>query len=987
MNDLYGFPQGNDAYRPAPFWSWNDQLNPDELRAQMRKMKEAGYGGFFMHSRVGLITRYLSDEWMELVRMCSEESEALGLSAWLYDEDMWPSGYASGMVPAMDDAFKEKALVLIPEEEIRPTDDVWKRVAVRDHPCVIAARTCAAGMLRFNNQCYIDTMNPHAIRAFLNSTHEVYKEKMGEMFGKQIRGIFTDEPCYGIHWFYPMPHVTYSEYLRARIKTERGYDIADFCESLFFNVGDYKRIRYDYFSIAGRQFADSYTRQIAEWCAENHLLFTGHLMAEETLCEQAQWTGGLMMHYAYMQQPGVDKLMRHNTQSVTLKQLTSVCEQLEKPRALSECFAGIGHESGFYKRKQIMDWQAVNGIDFVNMHLSHYSLRGERKRDYPPVFFYQQPYFEQESLFSDYAARLSQIAGYGKRDVRVLIVEPLGSVFAAYHPAEPDNQQKTAMYDRYLTELCESLQSRFIDFHLGDESVMRAYGRVQDGTLMVGACAYDAVILCHCESLESSTVSLLRDFNGQIFVLGQTPTLCEYRQTIDVRVDAAFDQARTLADALIPYRSVDADAEGGHIIACRRLGEGGRDICLFANTGETHETLRFPAMRGAFLLDMTRGVAYPAETDTVKLYPYGSLAVYMGGRADLQAMGIPILPIPPLYGDGVDVSLYTAHSLPTPAAHVCRENALVLDRVDFEAGAVKLTDVPLEAIWHYHFYKLPEGTPYTLRYRFTVATLPDHEVQVVIENAENTDSITLNGMPVTPLRARGAVQCCDDSAYMDLAFTRCRIAPDALTVGENVLEVKACKYNNITDVCNHRTVTEDEAMGGYRPTEAEAAYIIGDFAVRPFAQGYAMEATVPADTLTGDISTQGYPFYSGSLTYTFDCDLSGEDMIRLTCDCTYAKLVVDGTTYIAGVNPYVFDTRGITGHHTASLTLYNSLFALLGPHHIRGYDDLVWVDAGVFNDLNRYEQAALIKPFGLFKIETITADRPYENEYRKEDVR
>lgn len=55
-------------YRPVPFWSWNEKLNKKELFRQMRAMKQAGYGGFFMHSRVGLITRYLSDEWMDDVR-------------------------------------------------------------------------------------------------------------------------------------------------------------------------------------------------------------------------------------------------------------------------------------------------------------------------------------------------------------------------------------------------------------------------------------------------------------------------------------------------------------------------------------------------------------------------------------------------------------------------------------------------------------------------------------------------------------------------------------------------------------------------------------------------------------------------------------------------------------------------------------------------------------------------------------------------------
>lgn len=34
-------------YRPIPFWSWNDKLEPGELRRQIGAMQNAGMGGFF----------------------------------------------------------------------------------------------------------------------------------------------------------------------------------------------------------------------------------------------------------------------------------------------------------------------------------------------------------------------------------------------------------------------------------------------------------------------------------------------------------------------------------------------------------------------------------------------------------------------------------------------------------------------------------------------------------------------------------------------------------------------------------------------------------------------------------------------------------------------------------------------------------------------------------------------------------------------------
>ena len=91
------FKNPGKDWRGAPFWSWNDKLEEAELRRQIREMKKAGMGGFFMHSRVGLITEYLSKEWIKMIKACVAEAKKTGMNAWLYDEDRWPSGAAGGL--------------------------------------------------------------------------------------------------------------------------------------------------------------------------------------------------------------------------------------------------------------------------------------------------------------------------------------------------------------------------------------------------------------------------------------------------------------------------------------------------------------------------------------------------------------------------------------------------------------------------------------------------------------------------------------------------------------------------------------------------------------------------------------------------------------------------------------------------------------------------------------------------------------------------
>ena len=68
----------------------------EELRRQVRNMHEAGMGGFFMHARGGLETEYMGEDWFRAIEASMDEAKKLGMNAWCYDENGWPSGFAGG---------------------------------------------------------------------------------------------------------------------------------------------------------------------------------------------------------------------------------------------------------------------------------------------------------------------------------------------------------------------------------------------------------------------------------------------------------------------------------------------------------------------------------------------------------------------------------------------------------------------------------------------------------------------------------------------------------------------------------------------------------------------------------------------------------------------------------------------------------------------------------------------------------------------------
>ena len=66
------------VYRSAPFWSWNGPLEKERLERQIAVFRDMGFGGFYMHSRYGLETAYLSEKFFDCVGACIGAAHAPG---------------------------------------------------------------------------------------------------------------------------------------------------------------------------------------------------------------------------------------------------------------------------------------------------------------------------------------------------------------------------------------------------------------------------------------------------------------------------------------------------------------------------------------------------------------------------------------------------------------------------------------------------------------------------------------------------------------------------------------------------------------------------------------------------------------------------------------------------------------------------------------------------------------------------------------------
>mgnify|MGYP000872140010 CR=1 FL=1 len=945
--------------RPAPFWSWNDKLDKAELVRQIKEMAEKGWGSYFMHSRVGLVTGYLSPEWMDLVNACVREAQKTNTYAWLYDEDKWPSGFAGGEVPEKSSKYRSRALVLLNKGEATEDDTVLASCTFDGVDYDICKRVSPLGNIWFNGASYVDLMSPDAVREFINCTHERYKAACGDEFGGRIPGIFTDEPCYLMWSHYNVPVVPWSDFLPDFFREMKGYSIEGHLPQLFFNMEGYNKVRFDFYDAATALFKESFTRQYADWCQENNLIMTGHFMAEDSLCEQTKWSGDVMSHYQLMHWPGVDKLSRHIEQVVTIKQVASVVDQLQKERSFCEVFGCVGGQVSFFHRKWIADWQAALGISFVNHHLSLYSMRGERKRDYPANLFYQQPWWEDERGFSDYLGRLSAFASQGRRSVDILVLQPLASVWSEYSPLHKETEYAPEkVYDIPFAELSKRLLEEKLDFHYGNETLMAEHGSVEGKALKVGDYAYGCVIIPPALNLKSSTLKLLSDYaaaGGTLIAVGGVPSLVNGEaQRVDlpgVLFARTVEEAAEMAGRAFTGRIEITDELTGAnartiYVHERRVGDSAR--YLLVNTDEHREMRALVKMPGSAsgplaAFDLGSGELYslPAAGGrfNVTLAPAGSLLVIAGSEAAEAKDALPAALLSGAAFDNLDnrVPDVLIDNLDcTPM----EENVLLLNDLTLELGGKEVYSGPVCGAWHTHFYPAPDGTPFRATYRF-------HSSQAVpgcfaaIEVAENLDSITLNGVPVHALKARGEAGAFNPSkSWKDHCFTK--VPLPALAEGMNTLVIEGKKVNNITGPGWHIRVAD---WKNHTPTEAEEVYICGPFSVRPLSDGSF--GIAPYKKPFGkNLTVEGYPFYGGRTLYKSEFNLPkipGRVLVQLNgVNLASVRVRVNGKDCrTLRWAPFIVDiTHAVeSGSNTVELEASTTLVNAFGPNRTAGIKD------------------------------------------------
>lgn len=1023
------FESPSAEYRGIPFWSWNCKITKELIDWQLDCFQEMGFGGADIHARSGLDTEYLGEEFMQLVRYTVDRCKEKGLYCWLYDEDRFPSGAAGGIVTK--DWRNRGRFLLLTEKHNHvaphilpgycPNQQTFDKAVAAGQKtlgyfatayalvfvegCLVSYRrlhsevaitdalahseTVRFAYVRlmdeeewFGGQTYVDTMNPEAVQAFIRSTYDVYHNAVGEEFGKTIPAIFTDEPRIGKHAQITCAlsqedvAIPYTEHFAATMQASYAIDPLDIAPEYVWELPQQamSRNRYLYHETATECFVSAFMDQLCHWCKQHGIAMTGHVISEETLSSQTYAIGEAMRNYRNMDIPGIDILADFH-EFATVKQAVSVTKQNGKVATVSELY-GVTHWDCTFKTYKLQgDWQAALGITVRVPHLSHMSLAGEAKRDWPASIFFHSPWYREFSYVETYFARLNTVLTRGKAITRLAVVHPIESMWTLFGPNDQTLLRQKS-YDSDFNDMVHWLLYGTLDFDFVSEALLpeQCTRTLQAAVpmLSIGEMAYSTVLVPNLLTIRGTTLDQLEAFcnrGGCVIFMGNVPSyvdavLSNRAQVLAKRCIQIPKDRNALLCALESEQDVQVRTQCGNLSNNVLYQLRQDDDCQWLFLCHViqkqnnisvpeHYTVRLKGVYAATQYNALEGTMQQASVrhehgatllDWIA-YSEDSLLLKLEATCAKEAGEVlqAISPCP----------LAVAQKLIAPTSVVRKEpNVLLLDTAAFQinGGALQPRQeiLKLDNVIRAQLGFIPRGgrmrEPWMMEEKehhkitlhYEIYSEVEVQVQLAME-APHCCTLSFNGLPVMQH---------DQGYYVDPSI---RIAATlSLQKGDNLLCVE-CDYHQKTDL--------------------ENLYLLGEFFVN-------LQGTTPViqplhnRISLGDITCQGLPFYTGNLEYTFD--------ICIPCNGNYCVHVPHFSAPLLSVAingkqkgliayaPHRLELGRLQqGNHTLTITLFGNRFNGFGTLH-NANDNYIWYGNDSYRTTgDEWSDLYLVRPVGL----------------------
>ena len=989
-------PQLNNpdvSFRSAPLWVWNTKVTYADINRMLAELKEQGFGGAFVHPRPGLITEYLSDEWFDLYKYTLEAAKKLGLEIWIYDENSYPSGFAGGLVPdQMPESYNQGTGLALTKVKLLPenvkdyylclakVDGSYRDITSELNNYIeiegdyyLYSKTYQGKSSWYGGHSYVDLLYPGVTEKFMEITMGAYEKHLGDKLGSEIKGIFTDEPQIagtgGIRW---------NPYFFDLFEKQWGYDLKSVMPLLWEMEGDWKRVRHNYMESLTQMFIDSWAKPWFEYTEKKGLIWTGHYW--EHGWPDMSHGGDNMAMYAWHQMPGIDMLFNQfndshpqaqfgNVRSV--KELSSVANQMGYVRTLSETYGGGGWDVTFKDLKRLGDWEYALGVNFMNQHVSHMTITGARKYDYPPEFNAISPWFSSYKWQNDYFARLSMLLSQGEQMNDILVLEPTtsGWLYFSYVAGHPRLMEMGNNFQKFVT----TLEKSQVEYDLGSENIIKDNGKIANGSLVVGRRAYSRVVIPPMtENLNRVTFELLKGFvssGGQLIMFAE-PTLVDGVECSELksflnenRSSIKFYSEDELSEAINMLLQNDiisfSDIESNNLFHHRRSYEDG-ELLFIVNSSLTEYAKCNVSVKGKLVTKID------GDSGNLLAYNFVKDGDYVATEINLAPAESLIL----FYENGESAAKTSTNSVServsvssVPSTKILKAEPVMVNRNEFAESSNLKIERMRDNVLNVDFCSvsvdgelLKNGDGDTKLYtveasillyrRFGMVNPWNHAIQFRQDIVER-DTFTTGNIKI---KYEFAIE--DDLKLKGLKSDAMKLVteqPELWSVkingrevnvnsGEHWLDAHFGVYNIGKYVTKGVNIVELSRPKMSIYAEIAPVYILGDFGVKSVSEGFVVKSA--EELKTGSWRKQAIPFYSWDISYSKNYkikDTKKRYLLQLKeWNGTVAELFVnDKKVGIIAYEPYSFDLTDHLkkGNNRVEVRVVGSLKNLLGPHY------------------------------------------------------
>lgn len=577
------FLHPSEEFTPFPFWFWNDNLTEEKITKQINDFHQKGVNGFVIHPRIGIPKEieYLSDEFMKYVAVAVKEAKKLNMKVILYDEAMYPSGSAHGMVVKKNPSYaskglkvleyrytKDSILIEFPKEgetivsilavqklsDNEIIADSIKKVELENNSIhldtkgetnwsiLVFVETFTKGNIRGihfgedDGEPYApasaDLLNIEAMQEFIRLTHERYFEMLGEYFGDTIIAMFTDEPCImgrgDMTGFIPWT----ADFLTYYVK--QGNKELDL-PFLFYQSGDYAKTKVKkYEEAVNKKMEESYYQPIYTWCEQHKIAQTGHPHESDDI--------GFLKYFHIPAQDIVwrwvapeNGLAIRGQHSTMAKCTSDSARHRNVRRNGNECFACCGIDNIEWAftaedMKWYMDWMFVRGVNLLFPHAFYYSIDGPRRiGERPPDVGPNNIWWPYYNRISDYCKRMSEFITDGVNQAQV------GVLCGAHH---------------LPWKIVTSLYENQIEFnYLENELFTSTACRIEGEELKIKQQSYRIILIEDCDLIDESNKKLLM----QCSMAGIKIIVLHSAKAQDIEGMITLDKVENAADLVVKY--------------------------------------------------------------------------------------------------------------------------------------------------------------------------------------------------------------------------------------------------------------------------------------------------------------------------------------------------------------------------------------------------------------------------------------------------